>query len=103
DAHLKNWALIYPDGVHPRLAPAYDIVSVSSFFSSIGPQDYALNRAIDITMSALTWDELNILLKSAGMLRPARIVQNAKEIVKQAKDQWPLELRVAPARMRDEV
>ena len=103
DAHLKNWALIYPDSVHPRLAPAYDIVSVSSFFASIGPQDYALNRAIDPTMSALTWDELNILLKSAGMLRPARIVQNAKEIVKQAKDQWPLELRAAPARMRDEV
>jgi serine/threonine-protein kinase HipA len=28
DAHLKNWSLIYPDGVHPRLSPAYDLVSV---------------------------------------------------------------------------
>jgi len=28
DAHLKNWSLIYPDGVHARLSPAYDLVSV---------------------------------------------------------------------------
>lgn len=54
-------------------------------------------------IGVLTWDELNALLKSAGILRPARIVQNAKEIVKRAKDQWPLELQAAPARMRDEV
>lgn len=27
DAHLKNWALIYPDGRTPALAPAYDLVS----------------------------------------------------------------------------
>lgn len=103
DAHLKNWALIYPDGVYPRLAPAYDIVSVSSFFASIGPQDYALNRAIDTTISALTWDELNALLKSAGILRSARIIQNAKSMVKLAIHQWPFELRAAPSRMRSEV
>ena len=27
DMHLKNWSLIYPDGVHAKLAPAYDLVS----------------------------------------------------------------------------
>lgn len=27
DAHLKNWSLIYPDGRHPRLSPAYDLVA----------------------------------------------------------------------------
>jgi serine/threonine-protein kinase HipA len=27
DAHVKNWSLIYPDGRHPRLSPAYDLVS----------------------------------------------------------------------------
>lgn len=75
-----------------RLASAYYIVSVSSFFANIGPQDYVLNRVIDATMSVLTWDELNVLLKSAGMLLPARIVQNAKETVKLLQYQWPLEL-----------
>lgn len=27
DAHLKNWSLIYPDGIHARWAPLYDQVS----------------------------------------------------------------------------
>jgi serine/threonine-protein kinase HipA len=27
DAHVKNWSLIYPDGVQARLAPAYDLMS----------------------------------------------------------------------------
>lgn len=27
DAHLKNWSLLYPDGVRAQLSPAYDLVS----------------------------------------------------------------------------
>jgi serine/threonine-protein kinase HipA len=27
DAHVKNWAVLYPDGRHPRLAPAYDLIA----------------------------------------------------------------------------
>jgi serine/threonine-protein kinase HipA len=27
DAHLKNWSLVYPDRIRPRLAPLYDQVS----------------------------------------------------------------------------
>ena len=27
DMHLKNWSLVYPDGVTPSLAPAYDLLS----------------------------------------------------------------------------
>lgn len=30
DAHLKNFGLLYPDGVAPRLAPAYDIVAYAA-------------------------------------------------------------------------
>jgi len=26
DAHVKNWAFVYPDGRRPQLSPAYDIV-----------------------------------------------------------------------------
>lgn len=26
DAHLKNWSLVYPDGVNARLSPLYDQV-----------------------------------------------------------------------------
>lgn len=31
DAHLKNFCVIYPDGVHPELAPAFDIVAWSVY------------------------------------------------------------------------
>lgn len=33
DGHLKNWSFIFPDGVHPRLSPAYDIVSTLTYLS----------------------------------------------------------------------
>lgn len=31
DAHLKNWSLIYPDGVTPRWAPLYDQVATVAY------------------------------------------------------------------------
>jgi serine/threonine-protein kinase HipA len=31
DAHLKNWALIYPDGRQPELAPVYDFHSLTVY------------------------------------------------------------------------
>jgi len=31
DAHLKNWSLWYPDGISPRLSPAYDLVSTIQY------------------------------------------------------------------------
>ncbi|GAB4090371.1 type II toxin-antitoxin system HipA family toxin [Hydrogenophaga soli] len=31
DAHLKNWSLLYPSGVHARLSPAYDLVSTIQY------------------------------------------------------------------------
>ncbi len=31
DAHLKNWALFYPDGLHARLTPLYDVVATVAY------------------------------------------------------------------------
>ncbi|MEM1057278.1 MAG: type II toxin-antitoxin system HipA family toxin [Bacteroidota bacterium] len=31
DAHLKNWALLYPDDIRPRLAPLYDQVAIAAW------------------------------------------------------------------------
>jgi serine/threonine-protein kinase HipA len=41
DAHLKNWSLLYPDKVSPRLSPAYDIVTTSVYFKN--ETQFALN------------------------------------------------------------
>lgn len=100
DAHLKNWALRYPDGVHPELAPLYDPVCVAAFFEGVPEQDYALNRAIDKTLRAFTWHDLDLLLQQAKVLRRGRILQLAKEVAATAKATWPALLTGAPASMQ---
>jgi serine/threonine-protein kinase HipA len=35
DAHLKNWSLLYPDGRHARLSPAYDLVATVLYVPAI--------------------------------------------------------------------
>jgi serine/threonine-protein kinase HipA len=43
DAHLKNWSLIYHDGRHARLAPAYDLVASALFAPALITDDLALS------------------------------------------------------------
>lgn len=52
DAHHKNWSLIYPDGVHPELSPAYDLVSTIQYL----PDDrLGLNLA-----KGKRWEEIGL-------------------------------------------
>ena len=96
DAHLKNWALRYLDGVAPRLAPLYDPVCVVALFDDVPLSDYALNRAIDANLRAFDWPALNALVRAAGLLRPARLLAIAKDTVRQAQADWPALLAEAP-------
>ena len=103
DAHLKNWALVYPDGRVPQLAPVYDPVCVAAFFEGVPDQQYAVNRAIDKTLRALTWDDMEGLMKSAGLLRVPRHLALLRDAVKQAQAEWPALLRDAPPAVRTTV
>ena len=103
DAHLKNWAFRYPDGVHPELAPLYDPVCVTAFFEGVSDQDYGLNRAIDKTVRAFTWNDLEALLEKAKVMRPKRITTVAKALVAKAKANWPALLEGAPENMQRSV
>ncbi len=96
DAHLKNWALLYPDAHSPVLSPLYDPVCVTAFFDPAKPAEYAINRAIDKPLRAFTWDDLEGLLKNAGLNRVPNHLRLAKELVKQAKADWPALLDQAP-------
>lgn len=96
DAHLKNWALLYPDGRSPVLSPLYDPVCVTAFFESVGPQDYAINRAIDAKLRALSWHDLEALLHAAKLARVPHLVRQAKVLVRQAQADWPRLLAEAP-------
>lgn len=97
DAHLKNWALVYPDGRTPQLAPLYDPVCVAAFFDGVPESQYAINRAIDRTLRAFTWEDLEALLKSAGLLRVPRHMALLRDVAAQAQARWPALLDAAPA------
>lgn len=100
DAHLKNWALVYPDGRLPQLAPLYDPVCVAAFFEGLPESHYGMNRAIDRTLRALTWDDMAALIKSAGLLRAPRHLALLRDTVRQARAAWPALLEDAPASMQ---
>lgn len=100
DAHLKNWALMYPDGMTPQLSPLYDPVCVTAFFAGVPEHDYALNRKIDATVRVLSWADIEALLAQSGVPRASRLLQLAKQTVKQAKADWPALLVEAPEAVR---
>ncbi|PXX41476.1 type II toxin-antitoxin system HipA family toxin [Undibacterium pigrum] len=103
DAHLKNWAVIYPDGRHLQLAPAYDPVCVTALFADVPADHYGVNKAIDASLKTFTWQDMDQLLSQARVLRKARLMQIARQTVQQAKEKWPAILAIAPARVRDAV
>ncbi|MDO8300371.1 type II toxin-antitoxin system HipA family toxin [Lacisediminimonas sp.] len=100
DAHLKNWALRYENGVDPALSPLYDPVCVTAFFEDAPRADYGINRAIDAKLQEFSWDDLEDLLKRARIQRRSRLIQVAKGVIKQARADWPALLQDAPDNMR---
>lgn len=100
DAHLKNWALLYPDAHTPQLAPLYDPVCITAFFDDAPAADYGVNRAIDATLRQFNWDSLEKLLRTARLRRIDNHVRLAKALVRQAQTTWPAILREAPPSVR---
>ena len=95
----KNWALVYADGVHPRLAPAYDMVCVAAYFDPADPRALAQNRKMDESLRAWGEDAAEALAKAAGLLafnRFRRIVRDTRE---RARARWPALLADAPERV----
>ena len=69
DMHLKNWSLLYADGVTPALSPAYDFVSTLAY---IPDEKAALKVARTAGWDGFTEDELAYLAAKAGL--PERLV-----------------------------
>jgi serine/threonine-protein kinase HipA len=103
DAHLKNWALVYPGGREPHLAPLYDPVCVSAFFAGLSPETYAINREIDRRLRAFSWDDLAALIGSARLLRPSAVMKQCRDLVREAQARWPAILKEAPGNVRTSV
>lgn len=63
DAHLKNWSLIYHDGINAQLAPAYDLVSTIQYMSE---DRLALNFARSKEWGDISSDGFSRLARKIG-------------------------------------
>lgn len=93
DAHAKNWSLLYPDGVHARLSPLYDVVSTVAYPSLnrelplgfVQPEDPA--RMTRIAMEAITYRDVRELAEQAD--EPADAIESdVRGFVERARTAW---------------
>ena len=78
DAHLKNWSLIYTDGVNARLSPAYDFVSTIQYQAD---DQLALNLARSKRWQDVTRESFLRLARKIGEdeTRMADRLEHARE------------------------
>jgi serine/threonine-protein kinase HipA len=101
DAHLKNFSVIYHNGIQPELLPAYDIVCVAALPKFTG---YATNVAIDRRQRLETLAVYKSIAKEAKLAE--RIALGAvRSAVEQAQAFWPetLDQLNAPPAVAQEV
>ncbi|MGH3873525.1 MAG: type II toxin-antitoxin system HipA family toxin [Pseudonocardiaceae bacterium] len=58
DAHLKNWAFLYPDGKRPDLSPLYDVLPTVLF---IAEDDLGMNLRKSKRFEAVTFESFQAL------------------------------------------
>jgi serine/threonine-protein kinase HipA len=87
DAHLKNWSLIYRDGVSPELAPAYDLVSVTVYerFSSA---HLAFRLGGEREFEALGLDHFKRFADAVGV-DPESVATVVGRTVEALRSTWP--------------
>ncbi len=93
DAHLKNWSLLYPDKINPRLTPAYDIVTTLPYVP--GEIGTALNMGREKSWNQITMATFEYWCKRVGAPWPA-IKVHLEEAVFVARNKWPTLLKDLP-------
>jgi serine/threonine-protein kinase HipA len=86
DAHLKNWSLIYPDGMAARLSPAYDLVSTVQYLPNDG---LALNLARSKDFGAVSLESFRRLARKLDLdvEQAERLVRSAVTRIREAWDE----------------
>lgn len=93
DAHLKNWSLLYPDRVTPRLAPAYDIVTTNAYIEN--ETRYALNMGKTKEWYTVSMGHFQSWADRAGV--PWRIIKpHLDDGITKARELWPDALHELP-------
>jgi len=92
DAHIKNWSLIYHDGINPKLSPAYDILSSLTYISD---RNNALNLGGVKYFYDLNQAAVDKFIKDTKL--PAEIVNNTIANTKHAaQTNWPHLIKELP-------
>jgi serine/threonine-protein kinase HipA len=100
DAHAKNWAFIYNDGFTPSLSPAYDMVSVASYFEGTAANELALNKAMNQSLMLWSVEEACTLARLASIPMERQIRACVRQTMADANRLWPHMLDSAPEIMR---
>jgi serine/threonine-protein kinase HipA len=88
DAHLKNWAVIYPDGVRAILSPLYDVLPTVLFIPS---DDMGLKLAGSREFESVNVRSFDALAERTGFgVNAAR--RRVHEMTQRVLDRW-VELR----------
>lgn len=94
DAHLKNWSLVYPDGIAARLSPAYDLVATVTY---IPADKLALRLERENRFEQIRLEHFEQLADKAAVPR-ARVVDTVRETIDRAMASWPAK-SLDPARL----
>jgi len=93
DAHLKNWSLLYPDKITPRLSPAYDIVTTSVYIEN--EIEYALNLGKTKKWYAVTMAHFGLWAAKSDI--PWRAIKpHLDDALGKARQLWPEALKELP-------
>ena len=93
DAHLKNWSMIYPDRIHTRLSPAYDIVTTLPYVK--GETGNALNIGKEKVWKNITMETFQYWSTRIGAPWPA-VKIHLEEAMVAARENWPELIQALP-------
>lgn len=93
DAHLKNWSLIYPDQITPRLSPAYDIVTTNVYIEH--ETKFALNLGKNKEWYVASMLHFQSWADRSGI--PWRAIKpHLDDVMDKARTLWPTALTDLP-------
>lgn len=96
DAHLKNFSLLYPDGVHADLSPAYDLVAAVVYERHADEMALQLGGTKKLAeIDARSFDRLCnfAVLADEARNRVAEVAQRARERFADVKDAFSADER----------
>jgi serine/threonine-protein kinase HipA len=97
DAHLKNWAMTYPDGMNPTLSPVYDVVPTVLYVDNddLGMNLNGSKRFDDVT--ARSFDRMGGVTEFGAEAARTR----AREAADRVLEVWPMLNELLPNDQRE--